>query len=68
MAHVHMNHAGNVQVQIINASEYLPGLFMLLLICLPTNSKMIQGKNLYNWPGQEDQMGKGAMSKEILMV
>ena len=32
MAHVHINHARNVQVQIINASEYLSGLFMLLLI------------------------------------
>lgn len=32
MAHVHINHARNVQVQIINASGYLSGLFMLLLI------------------------------------
>ena len=32
MAHVHINHAGNVEVHVINASEDLPGLFTLLLI------------------------------------
>ena len=29
---MHINHTRNEQIQIINASEYLSGLFMLLLI------------------------------------
>lgn len=34
MAHGRINHARNVQVQIINASKYLSGLVMLLFITL----------------------------------
>lgn len=64
---VHISHAGNVPVQIINASEYLPGLLTLLLITLNSFHNDLK-QELGYWPDQDGQARKVAMSEEKVMI
>lgn len=66
MARVHITQAGDVQVQMINASRVPGGPIHATPHYLPANSRMIWGKSLDNWPDQDGQKRK--VNKEILMI